>query len=358
MRICYLADGGSIHTARWCRHFAGLGHEVHLITFRPAQIEGTTVHFVDAGLLSTGGGNWRVLLKRGEVKKLLKQIRPDVLHAQYATSYGTVGALTGFHPYIITALGTDVLISPQQSLLYKLMVRYALRRADWVTAMADHMKNAIVELGIDARKVTTVMFGIDPSVFNDKARALPAGKFVVTSTRNFEPVYNLTLLIEALKRVADKIPGLEVHLIGDGTQRAQVETWVREAGLESVTTFHGRVPQPEIARVLNASHLFVTTSLSDGNNVSLNEAMACGCVSLATAIPANRQWISEGVNGFLVPTDDPQVLADKIAYVYGQYEALSKSARAFNDTIIREQALWSVNMAIVEKKYGELTGKK
>lgn len=359
MRICYLADGGSIHTARWCRHFAALGHEVHLITFRPAEIEGTTVHYVDAGALSTAGGNWRVLLKRGAVKKLLKKIQPDILHAQYATSYGTVGAMTGFHPYIITALGTDVLISPQQSKVYKFLLRYALGKADWVTAMADHMREAIIRnLGTDPAKVETVMFGIDPAIFNDQSRKLPEGKFVITSTRNFEPVYNLQLLTDALKIVASKIPGLEVNLLGDGSQRAQVEAWVREAGIEAITSFHGRVPQPQIARVLNGSHLFISTSLSDGNNVSLNEAMACGCVSLATDIPANRQWISEGVNGFLVPTDDPKVLADKILYVYGNYPALSASAGNYNGRIIPERALWSVNMAIVEKKYSALTGKK
>jgi len=357
MRICYLADGASIHTARWCRHFAGLGHEIHLITFRPAQLENVQVHYIDAGTVSPAGGNWKVLLKAGKVKRLLKKIQPDILHAQYATSYGSVGARTGFHPYVITALGSDVLISPQDSRLYRILLRYAFRRADWITAMADHMREAIIRLGVPAKKVDTVMFGIDPAIFNSRSRSLPAGKFIITSTRNFEPVYNLPLLIEAVRLAAPGLKGMELHLVGDGSQRAEVEALVRKAGLEPVTHFYGKIPQPEIARVLNRSHVFATTSFSDGNNVSLNEAMACGAVSLATDIPANRQWISEGVNGFLVPVDQPQALADKIAYVYHHYEALQKSALELNERVIRERALWSKNMAVVEKKYQELSGK-
>ena len=72
-----------------------------------------------------------------------------------------------------------------------------------------------------------------------------------------------------------------------------------------------------------------------------------------TDIPANKQWIQEGVNGFLIPTGDPEILANKILYVYENYKELEKKAIPFNDKIIAEKALWSANMAIVESKYRE-----
>ena len=85
--------------------------------------------------------------------------------------------------------------------------------------------------------------------------------------------------------------------------------------------------------------------------------MACGCVSIATDIEANRIWIKEGTNGFLVPTDKPEILADKILYVYRYYTDLKETSASFNDKIIAEKALWSSNMAIVENKYRELCKK-
>ena len=358
MKICYLADGESVHTRRWCTHFASLGHDVHLISFKNVQVEGVRVHYIDAGAISVKGGNWKVMMKRGAVRRILREISPDILHAQYATSYGVVGALTGFHPFIITALGTDVLISPQRSKLYRMLIRFALRRADWVTAMADHMRDAIIALGITPQKVQTVIFGIDPKIFNRRERFVPQKKFVLTSTRNFEPVYNIPLLIDALRMAAPKIPGMEVNLVGTGTQREMLEALVKSSALENIVRFHGKILQAQIADLLRGSHLFVSTSLSDGNNVSLNEAMACGAFSIATDIPANRQWISEGVNGFLVPVDRADILAGKILYVYEHYRQLERKAMELNDKLISQYALWEENMKVVEKKYRELSQKK
>ena len=85
-------------------------------------IENVTTHFVDGGNINVVGGNWKVLLKFKEIKRLLSQIKPDIFHSHYATSYGITGALCGFHPYIITTLGSDVLISPQKSFIYKLLL--------------------------------------------------------------------------------------------------------------------------------------------------------------------------------------------------------------------------------------------
>ena len=58
-------------------------------------------------------------------------------------------------------------------------------------------------------------------------------------------------------------------------------------------------------------------------------------------------------DGFLIPTGDPEILANKILYVYENYKELEKKAIPFNDKIIAEKALWSANMAIVESKYRE-----
>jgi len=44
VRICYLANASSVHTHRWVRYFVERGHEIHVISFENAHIEGTTVN--------------------------------------------------------------------------------------------------------------------------------------------------------------------------------------------------------------------------------------------------------------------------------------------------------------------------
>jgi glycosyltransferase involved in cell wall biosynthesis len=357
MRICYFGDGESIHIVRWCKHFAALGHEVHLISFKNVAIENVQIHFVNTGTIVEKGGNWKVLFKFREVKKNLSKIQPDIFHSHYATSYGITGALCGFHPYIITALGTDVLISPQQSIIYKLLLKYAFSKADWITAMADHMKTAIENLGVKSDKISVVPFGIDPSVFNDNNRKLPDDKFVITSTRNFETVYNIPHLINSISEAKKKIPNIHLNLIGVGSLKTDIEKLIGEKGLTKNITFYGKVPQTKIAEVLNQSHLFVSVSLSDGNNISLNEAMACGTFCIATEIPANTQWMEDGVNGFLVKIDDIAGLADKIVISYQHYDELQNKAVPLNKKIIAERAIWATNMQKVEEKYQSLIKK-
>ena len=140
MKICFFADSGSIHTARWCQHFHNLGHEIHVITYNQAEIPNSKTYFLNVGEISTKGGNWKLLFKYREVKKTLKEINPDVFHAMYANSYGVTGSLCRFKPYVITALGSYLLISPQSSIIYRILLRFAFSRAQLITVMSDQMK--------------------------------------------------------------------------------------------------------------------------------------------------------------------------------------------------------------------------
>ncbi|MGZ4057201.1 MAG: glycosyltransferase [Bacteroidia bacterium] len=355
MKICLIADGESIHTIRWCRHFFDLGHEIHLITFKNSSIEGIHIHYVNTGTINVGGGNWKVIFRTKEIKKIIKSVKPDVLHALYATSYGLVGALSGFHPYIVTPLGSDVLISPQNSFIYRTLLRYTFKKADLITSMAPHMKEVMVKLGVPKEKITDIVLGINTDIFNRKNRKLSANNFVVTSTRNFENVYNIPHFLRAIALVKSQIPNLKVMMVGDGSLRDELKQLTKDLMIDDVVSFLGRVPQARVVEILNSSHLAVTVSLSDGNSLSIIEAMACGAYAIATDIPANREWIKEGINGDFVKINDVKALADCIMKVYLNFDTIIDKAIAESDKIISEKGTWQINMLKMEKKYREIS---
>lgn len=356
MRICYLADSESIHTKRWCEHFTSKNHEVFLISFKKAcAISRINFRHIDAGTLSVKGGNWKVLLKANTIKKIIQDINPDIVHAHYATSYGIVGALSNTHPYIITALGSDILISPTNSIAYRLLLKFAFKKADWITVMADHMKSSMANIGNFDSKTEVVPFGIDTKLFNSNNRMLNSENFVITSTRNFENVYNIPHLIKAVSKLAGKIPNLRLNLIGDGSKRKEIEHLVDSLGLSNTTKFYGKIPQSEMVGILNRSHIFVSVSISDGNNISLNEAMACGAFPIVTDIPANTQWIEHNKNGFLVPVNNVDELVLQLQNSYENFSTLSNLAFPLNQEIIKEKANWHKNLKKVEDKYFQLS---
>lgn len=358
MKICFFADSESIHTVRWCKHFQELGHEVHLISFKNVEIPSVFTYNVNKGAINVHGGNWKLILNFRKVKKLLKQISPDVFHSMYATSYGITGALTGFHPYVITALGSDLLISPKESKMYQILLKFAFKKADLVTLMSNQMMEEALKLGAEAKKLIVLPFGIDPEIFNARTRSVPDDSFVITSTRNFEDVYNIPHLLKAVAKIKENIPNLKLNLIGKGSKEAEIRQLVKELGLDHLTKFYGSIRQPEIAKILNVSHVFVSVSISDGNNISLNEAMACESYCIATNIPANVQWIDNGKNGTLVEINDIDGLANALNNAYENYGTLQEKAVPMNQQIILEKGLWTENMKRMENEYQRLISLK
>ena len=75
--------------------------------------------------------------------------------------------------------------------------------------------------------------------------------------------------------------------------------------------FGGQVSQRDLPRWYHKADLYISPSHIDGSSVSLMEALACGLPALVSDIPANREWVSEGVNGWLFPDGNADILADR-----------------------------------------------
>ena len=353
MKICYLANAASIHTERWASHFARRGHDVTVISLTNAQIPGADVRWI--GPDPNVCGRIAYLMAGPRLRRLLKRLKPDIVHAHYAGGYGLTAGLTGFHPLVLTAWGSDVLILPRTSRLMRGLVRFALRRANLVTSMARHMTSAILGLGVPSGKVLTLPFGVDTGIFRPHNRREVGSRegFTIVSTRHLEPLYNVGLLIEAMPAIAEAIPNVRLLLIGDGSERSRLQARVKELSLANCVNFLGRKRPAEIAAYLSDADLFVSTSLSDGNNVSLNEAMACGAFPIATDIPANREWINHGRNGFLTDLHDPRTLAQLTIQALRQ-PGLRDAAAAENWEIVQRRGSWESAMEIMEKHYWDI----
>ena len=107
-----------------------------------------------------------------------------------------------------------------------------------------------------------------------------------------------------------------------------------------------------MADLLAQADIYVSTSLYDGTSVSLLEAMGSGAFPIVTDIPANREWITTGQNGFLVPVDEEKCLANRIIDAI-RNQALLEKSRIKNLSIVEEKALWSVIIEKIKRMYHE-----
>ena len=174
MRVVYLADAPYVHTQKWVRHFAGLGWDTHVISFRPADIPGVTVHHVD-GLETIGKARYVVHARR--VRSMVQELEPDLLHALHLTSYGFLAGLSGFQPSIASVWGTDVLEAPYVTPLHRWITKHALAHAGAVTATGLRLAEATLPFMPEGKGVSVIPYGVDVDQFHrepgaDRTKAL------------------------------------------------------------------------------------------------------------------------------------------------------------------------------------------
>jgi glycosyltransferase involved in cell wall biosynthesis len=351
MRIAFLGDGSMTHMQRWAGYFAGRGHDVLVLTFEEAGDSVVPCRRLQKILPTKILGYVAAL---GSVKSELEYFRPDLVNALYAGGYGLVGALSGFRPLVVSTLGSDLLVDYPSSAVHRAQIRYALRHADLVTTDARVLTDIVTSVGIPESRIVEAVFGVDDSIFHPHGDPAdrPAGPPRIVSTRNLHDIYDIDTLIDAFHQVLGIAPA-ELVICGDGPARSRLERKVAALGLESSVFFRGRSAPDAIAAELRGAAVYVSTSRSDSTSVSLLEAMACGTPPIVTDIEANREWIADGENGLLFPAGDQKALAEAIARVLAD-NALSSRARERNLRLVKERALWTDNMRIVENAFARL----
>ncbi len=315
MRLAFLSIGRHIHTERWIQWFAGRGHECHLLTVQPGPVAGVTVHDITRGGPGKPVRYWRSLQV---VRRLLGEIRPDLLNTHFLTGYGYWGHFCGFHPNVLTVWGDDVYVTPFENALKGWLARRALASCDALTGdSTDILRVACEQLGAAPGRSYRVLWGVDL----DRFRPADAGAWraaqgfgpedvVFFSPRSYtQPYYNIDVIIAAAARVQQAVPRARFLFAGYEGDPAPFARRVAEAGLAETARVVGRIPHDEFATALCAGDVFVSVPSVDATAVSLLEAMSCGRACIVSALPSACEWVADGVTGRVVAPRDVDGLA-------------------------------------------------
>jgi len=372
MRICFVAGPGSIHTQRWAAWFVGRGHEVHVVFphsfLRPSTltIDGVVMHpvpttpvfFKSSHLLLQPIDHFRL-------KRLINEVRPDILHAHYVRDYGFRAAETGFHPLVVTVWGSDVLVDPVGNLLVHWEVSRTLRKADVITCDASHIVPAIRSLAGPGADIRIVNFGIDTRLFAPmspdaqlKERLGLAGKRVVISTRSLRPIYDIPTLIRSIPLILGNVPEAAFVIVGGGPEKDNLHALAQSLGVGDAVRFIGPVPNSQLPSYLCSSDVYVSTSLSDaGIAASTAEGMACGLPVVISDFGDNAKWVRKGEGGYLFPCGDHEALASRLTEVLTAPQMRDAAERVNRDTVL-EHCDRDTEMAKMEQHYRELLDRR
>lgn len=357
MKILFLSDAKSYHTQRWVNYFVERGHQCFLITLDRGFDTKAEDIFVPAKILPNFL-KYPFSLRR--IKKIAKEIKPDLVNAHFVPNYGLVGALLKIRPLVISTWGSDVLISPEKSWLHKKRAEYVLRKADIVTTDAVVTAEALHKLSVERGKVVVSPMGLERNLLGrpGKSKFGSTGKektyLLILSNRRLEPLYDIETLFKAIPGVISKAKkNVKFVILGEGSEKDKLIHLARELKIERLVEFKGVVSRELLLQYYKDSDIYVSTSKSDSTSVSLLEAMNFGLIPIVTDIPGNREWIEDQKNGFLFNMSDPEALSDKIIYVINEF-AQKTEFRKKNEDIIRNKAVWEDNMKVIEERFDKL----
>jgi L-malate glycosyltransferase len=356
VRILYLSDNVADHNRRFLFELAASGHEVHFLDITqqvPAK------EWLPAGVR-------RVELKQRirrdaeprefaelqyELQSLLKQLRPDVVHAGPVHTCGYVAALSGFHPLVVMSWGSDILVDADRDAECRHATTAALNAADGFFCDCQTVRAAAQRYAaISTERIVQFPWGIKHGSFSPHGPSESSEKlgfdpdtFVFISTRSWEPLYDTEVLLRAFHRACQQNKRLRLLLLGDGSMANRIRSLITEYELDRVVIAPGIVGRKDMPGWFRTANAYLSCAKSDGTSVSLLEAMATGLPALVTDIPSNREWIVEGKNGWLGRAGSSEEFSEKllVAASVSQRDLAAISER--NQHIIAERADWNKN---------------
>jgi glycosyltransferase involved in cell wall biosynthesis len=363
MKIIYFSLDYSSHDYRFLAALAETEHEVFYVRLQrgPRQVEDRPVPLKIEQVLWAGGQGefrWCDLLRLVmDFRRVVREIKPDLIHAGPIQTCAFIATLSGFHPLLTMSWGFDLMEDVHKSKWMEWATRYTLKRSTFFTSDANVTRNKAVAYGMNPDHTAVFPWGVDLQHFAPlpTVRRLPST--VLFCNRSWEPRYGVDVLAHAFVKVARQNPDVGLLLLGGGSQGRAIRDILQRGGVLERVNLVGQVSQRDLPRFYQMADLYISPSHVDGSSVSLMEALACGIPCLVSDIPANMEWVIENKNGWLFPNGDAGALAAKILAVIAQRENLPEVGRAARRSA-ETRADWKKNFGVLMNVYQRLSEKE
>lgn len=364
MRICLLANGKSIHTVRWANALARRGHEIQLVTLHGlSKSLSREVGTLELRFPPPVG----YFMNIPSLRRHLRRVRPDLVHTHYASGYGTLGRLSGFHPQVLSVWGADVFDVPEVSPQRRRMVVANISHADWVCSTSHVMAERTRQLYPPVQNLTVTPFGVDTDQFAPRPRSRDHSVITIGTVKTLAHKYGIDTLIEGFahcrrllhQRDLKLAERLRLRVVGGGPQRDELEKLAKQTGVAQVTRFIGPVDHGEVPDQLNQLDIYVAASRMDSESfgVAAVEASACGLPVVVSDAGGLPEVVVDGKTGLVVPHSDPAALAQALVRL-----TLDRQLRHALGVAGRQHVMhhyqWDENVSRMEKVYEQIVGSR
>lgn len=350
MKVCLLAPANSVHTLKIVYSLKAIGYEVLVLSFHEPIYKDLEIVYVPPVIDLLGKMNYLGNIFR--IKEIINTFRPDILHAHYVSSYGLVGALLYYRPFIISVWGSDIYDFPKRSPIHKCLIKYTLDRADFILSTSNAM--SIETKKYTNKKIFVTPFGVDCEKFKPIPDRKPKDKIIIGTIKSLKPKYGIDILIKSFYILVKKYPNmpLELWIGGDGYLKENLVKLTVDLEISDKVKFLGYIPHNEVPKYFNMFSVSVSVSDSESFGVAVLEAQACGVPVVVSSVGGLPEVVKDGETGFIVPPRNPEATAEAIERLLidkNLNKQFSINARKF----VLENYNWKDNFEEIIRVYKE-----
>lgn len=197
--------------------------------------------------------------------------------------------------------------------------------ADWFNVGSHFVKNSLVARGIPAERVIVNHTGVDVARWSEcRRRRISTGKTVFVATSSVYPRKGIRQLLLAWKKA--ELREAELWLVG-GSRRSM--DWERVCGgLPGNVRFYPRCGHDRLSDIYSKCDVYVLPSLLEGLARTGLEAMASGLPVIVTRETGLTDFVTDGIEGWIVPARDPDALADRLRWCASNPDAVKAAGNA------------------------------
>lgn len=354
-RILFLADINSAHTRKWTEGLVSKGFTVGIFSISAPnddwykkfpQVE-TFNDFQLPKKWMEGSSLVKIyyLASLRNLKPAIRYFKPDIIHAHYASSYGLLCALSGFHPSILSVWGSDVFDFPNASAFHKKVFMFNCRKADRILSTSKVMRDETLKY--TSQPVDITPFGVDTDLFSPSNSFLNTNQFTIGIIKSLEKKYGLDVLIDAFSFFVNKRPEADLRLIivGSGSLENELKEKVKKLKLENKVEFTGKIPQDKVPQYHNKFDVFCSLSVDDSESfgVSTVEAMACAKPVIVSAVGGLKEVVVNNECGFVVEPCNAIAAAEAMDKLFLYPELRDKLGQAARKRVLDEYK-WENNL--------------
>jgi len=329
--VCYPTFGGSgVVATELGKALAKEGHRIHFITYsQPARLdffnENLFYHEVSVSpypLFQYPPYELALASKMVDVAKFEKL---DLLHVHYAIPHASAAfmakqilATDGIQMPVITTLhGTDITLVGKDP-TYEPVVTFSINQSDGITAVSENLKTDTYDHFNIVGEIRVIPNFIDLERFKKqkkehfKTAICPADEKLIVHTSNFREVKRVHDVVRIFSNIRQAIPA-KLLLVGDGPERASVESLARELDQGNDIRFLGKLEAVE--EVLSVSDLFLMPSEKESFGLAALEAMACEVPIISTNAGGLPELNIDGETGFLCEVGNIEEMSEKSLFV-------------------------------------------